>query len=102
MFDYLNFTEVEGSKANKDLKMLSLSTCGFCKRAKAFLKEQEIRYSYVDVDSLEKDVKKQLRREFAEVHGKAITYPTLFIDGKDILVGFVRPSWITTLELEDQ
>lgn len=99
MFDYLHFTEIPGKNEEKNLKMLALSTCGFCKRAKAFLKEQGVSYSFVDVDTLEKDVRKQIRKDFAEVHGKTITYPTLLIGEEDLLVGFIRSSWETTLGL---
>ena len=101
MFDYLDFQEIPGKRNGRELKMLALSTCGFCKRAKAFLKEQEIGYSFIDVDTLEKSVRKQIRSDFALKHGKTITYPTLLIGDEDYLVGFIKDSWVSALKIKE-
>jgi glutaredoxin len=102
MFDYLDFEEVSGTDTEKDLKLLALSTCGFCKRAKAFLKEFGLAYKVVDVDSLDKSVRLRIREDFSSLKGKAVTYPTLLIGDDDMLTGFIRPLWMNTLGLEEK
>jgi len=102
MFDYLDFIDMPGTKTNKDLKVLALSTCGFCKRAKAFLKEYDVAYSTLDVDTLDKETRKQIRKDFTQTHGKPITFPTLLIGDDDALTGFIKKSWLLTLELEEK
>lgn len=102
MFDYLDFNDMSGANKQKELKMLALSTCGFCKRAKAFLKEYDIAYSFLDADTLDKDTRKQIRKDFSGKHGKAITFPTLLVGDDDVLIGFIKKSWLLTLELEEK
>ena len=93
MFNYLDFIQVDGKDSGKDLKLLALSTCSFCKRAKAFLAEKEIKYSYVDIDTLDSEEKVQVRAEFKEVFGERITFPALIINDTDKITGFIRFSW---------
>jgi len=102
MFDYLDFEEVPGKDTGKDLKLLALSTCGFCKRAKAFLKEFGLAYKVIDVDGLDKSIRLRIREDFSSLKGKAVTYPTLMIGEDDYLTGFIRPLWMNTLGLEEQ
>jgi glutaredoxin len=48
----IDFKKVDGKDVG-DIKMFALSTCGWCKKTKAFLSDHGIAYSYVDVDLLE-------------------------------------------------
>ena len=41
---------VEGSNKNRDVTILTLSTCMWCKKCKAWLKDRDVKYKYVDVD----------------------------------------------------
>lgn len=97
MFEYLDFTDMPGRNCQKELKLLTLVTCGYCKRAKKFLKENELKYSYIDVDSLGKEVRQQVRKDFVDVHKRILSYPTLLIEEEDALVGFTRSTWVSTL-----
>ena len=102
MFEYLEFTRVPGTRKDKDLIMLALSTCGFCRRAKEFLAEHQVEYRYVDVDSLDPEIKKQIRADFTEKFKKIITFPALIMDGEDMLTGFIKPSWVDHLGLGEK
>ena len=101
MFEYIEFTHVPGTRKDRNLIMLALSTCGFCKRAKSFLNEQQVEYSFVDIDTLDPEVKKRVREEFSDKFKKIPTFPALIMDGEDVLTGFIKPSWVSHLGLED-
>ena len=91
--DDIQFTDVDGRDTGKSLKVFALTTCGFCKRAMAFMKEQGVSFSYVYIDELGPDVKQRLKDRFFEEFGKKMLFPTLLIDEKDFLPGFIRLHW---------
>jgi len=80
------FKQVDG-KDYGDIKIYALSTCGWCKKAKAYLNEKGIKYAYVDVDQLEGAERKQARAE-QERFNPSGSFPTIVIDGKDCIVGY--------------
>ena len=70
------------------VKMYTISTCGFCKAAKAFLKEQGIPFEFVDIDLLDREEKRRVLREAREVAGvDRIAFPTIVI-GDTVIIGF--------------
>ena len=48
---------VEGSKKDRNITILTLSTCMWCKKCKAWLKDRDIQYRYVDVDKIKYEEK---------------------------------------------
>ncbi len=80
------FTQVDGQDYG-DIKIYALSTCGWCKKAKAYLKERGIKYAYVDVDKLDGDERKLARDEQMRFNPGG-SFPTIVIDGKDCIVGY--------------
>ena len=80
------FTQVDG-KDHGDVKIYALSTCGWCKKAKAYLKERGVKYAYVDVDLLEGEQRAQARKEQEHFNPNG-SFPTIVIDDKDCIVGF--------------
>ncbi|MBN2509885.1 MAG: glutaredoxin [Spirochaetales bacterium] len=93
LFDDIPFTTVEGRDTGRDLKVFALTTCGFCKRAMAFMHEQGPAFSYVYVDELGPDIKQELKDRFYKAFGAKMLFPTLLVDGKDFLPGFIRLHW---------
>jgi glutaredoxin len=87
MADFECLEKVEGSKQDHDLVLYALSTCGWCKKAKEFLADNDVAYRYVYVDRLEGD---ELDQVFAEVKrlNPNRTFPTLVIDDEDVVMGF--------------
>ena len=100
MFDFIEFTEVPGESGDHELKLFALSTCGFCKRAIAFLKEQGVGYSFVYVDKLPVGVKKRTKDEFHKRFMARMLYPAMVIDGHDTLIGFTEDTWKQKLGLK--
>lgn len=87
MPDFECLEQVEGSKQDHHLVLYALSTCGWCKKARAFLGDNDIAYRFVYVDLLEGN---ELEKVFSEVKrlNAQRTFPTLVIDDEDVVVGF--------------
>ncbi len=101
MFDYLEYTEVEGSRTAHDVEVYALSTCGFCKRAIAFLNDQGIAHRYIHMDMIPLEVKNKAKEELKAQFKEHISFPYAVVDGKSTLVGFVEADWRKTL-LDDR
>lgn len=100
MFDYVDFTVVPGEAGEHDLKLFALSTCGFCKRAIAFLNEHKVGHSFVYIDKLPRIEKKRIKDEFYETFQTRMLYPTIIVGEEDFLIGFIEESWKTALGLK--
>lgn len=93
MLEKLDFEVVEGKKPEKRLRLLALSTCGFCKRAMAFLDSKGLEYEYIYIDKLEPEIKRQIRHYIANEYTKSILYPFLLIGESGYLPGFKEDKW---------
>ena len=93
MFENIPFTEVEGPRNEKDLMLFAISTCGFCRKAKKFLKKNGLTHKYIDVDTLDPVDKSDIAHEFKSHFGERIMYPCLIVDGKEFLFSFIRVQW---------
>ena len=68
--------------------LYALSTCGWCKKAKAFLDEHQVVYKYVYVDKLEGEARDRVMAEVRRWNSH-LSFPTIVIDeGKTVIVGF--------------
>jgi glutaredoxin-like protein NrdH len=77
---------VPGSRKDRKVFVWALSTCMWCKKAKKFLEDSSVDYTYEFVDLLEEDERDKVLSEI-EKHNPATSFPTILIDGKCI-VGF--------------
>jgi glutaredoxin len=100
MLDTLAYTSVPGSKADHEITVYALSTCGFCKRALAFLKARDIAHRYIHMDLVPLETKNETKKILKERFKDDIAFPFAIIDGDKHLVGFIEPDWIKTLGLE--
>ena len=80
------FTKVEGRDIG-DIRIYTLSTCGWCAKTKAFLKDRGIAYSYLDVDLLDPDELGPVRIE-QQRYNPGGSFPTIVVNGADCIVGF--------------
>ena len=78
--------KVPGRNKKHKILVYALSTCGWCKRAKQFLKDNKIEYEYIDVDLCNLDDKQKIFKEI-QSRGGILAYPTLIIDNKTLLTG---------------
>jgi glutaredoxin-like protein NrdH len=89
----LPFIHVEGENKGKNLIMISLTTCGFCKKAMQFLTDKGVPFAYLYLDKENPAAKKLLRAYISETFDTSITYPFLMIDNKKWISGFLRIEW---------
>ena len=93
MIDLNLFTKKEGTKTEKQLVFLGLSTCGFCKRARKYLDSEGFSYSYVDIDKMDKDERVKLKDEVKARFSPDLLYPFLIIDDSEYVKGFRKEEW---------
>ena len=89
----IHFIHKEGENKGKNLILISLSTCGFCKKAVQFLTEKGVPFAYTYLDKETPAAKKLLRAYVSETFDTSITYPFLMIDNKKWISGFLRVEW---------
>ncbi|MEM5946993.1 glutaredoxin family protein [Spirochaetia bacterium 38H-sp] len=94
----IKMQKTEGSrKAPFKLTLYSLSTCGFCRRAKKFLEENGFPFDWLDVDTLDKETRTVLKDELKSRFSVKVGFPFLAIEhdsGKlQALVGFIERDW---------
>lgn len=67
-----------------NIMLYAISTCGWCKKTKKLLQELNVAYDYIDVDLLNRNEKKEIKKEVKECN-PSLSYPTLKIDDQCIL-----------------
>lgn len=78
--------KVSGKNNKHQILVYALSTCGWCKRAKQFLKDNDVEYEYVDIDLINNDDKEKIKQDIT-TRGGPLAYPTLIIDNKILMTG---------------
>ncbi len=99
MIDTLTYTSVPGPRGEREVTVYALSTCGFCKRALAFLEAKGIAYRYVYMDQIPLEHKNEAKRELKERFKVDIAFPFAVVDGSEHLVGFIEADWVRSLGL---
>ncbi len=98
----LPFVRKEGIQKGHDIVVFALSTCGFCKRALAFLDERGLAYKYIYVDQIPLETKNEVKKTLLERFNEHVSFPFAVIDDSTHLVGFIQPDWVRTLELTER
>lgn len=79
--------KVPGLKV-KEIMLFALSTCVWCKKTKALLKDLGLEHSYVDVDLLFGSDREEAYNEMWK-HNQSTSFPTIIINnGEDVIIGF--------------
>ena len=77
---------IPGKKNDKKVYLWGLSTCMWCKKAKKFLEDNSVDYTYMFVDLLDGEERDKVLSEM-EKHNPAVSFPTILI-GNTCIVGF--------------
>ena len=83
----MQFSKVSGKNNEHKVILYALSTCAWCKLTKQFLKDNGIKYKYVDVDLCEEEDKQKIRQHI-QSKGGPLSYPTIIIDDNMLITGF--------------
>ncbi len=97
MLETLAYTDVAGSRPGPEITVYALSTCGFCKRAMAFLNTKGLAYRYIYMDMIPLEAKAEAKKALKERFKADVAFPFAVIDGKTHLVGFIEADWSKTL-----
>jgi len=89
---------VNGKNKTHKVLMYAISTCAWCKMTKAFLKENDVEYEYVDVDLASDEDHEKIRKDITRL-GASPTYPTIIVDGKTVITGFRKDQIKEALEI---
>ncbi len=82
--------KVEGENDEHDVKIYTISTCGWCNKTKKLLKSLDVEYEYADIDTLSGEKRDKARDELEEYNPDMST-PTIVIDdGEEVIVGFKK------------
>ena len=82
----MQIVKVPGKNNKHKVLLYALSTCGWCKRSKKFLNDNNVEYEYVDVDLCKMEDKKMIRQDIQN-RGGILAYPTVIIDNNRLLTG---------------
>jgi glutaredoxin-like protein NrdH len=82
----MGIESVEG-KRPVSLTLYTLTTCGWCKKAKALLAELGAGYDCIEVDKLSPEEAKAARETIMKWNPRC-SFPTMVIDDKDCLIGY--------------
>lgn len=89
----ITFTQEEGTNTKFDVTVFALSTCGFCARGLAFLRQNKIKFKFVYMDKLEFEVKEQIKKVLQEKFKERVVFPYLLLDESNVVTGFVEDRW---------
>ncbi|MCW3990893.1 MAG: glutaredoxin family protein [Candidatus Bathyarchaeota archaeon] len=78
---------VEGERSEHGVFVFALSTCGWCKRTKEFLRENDVAFEYVDVDKCTMDEKREVGRILKE-RDLPLGFPVTIVDDEVVISGF--------------
>jgi len=79
-------TKVEGKDVG-EVMLYALSTCGWCKKTKLFMKKHGIAYSYVDVDLLDGKDREDVMAAVKKCNPRC-SFPTIVLGNNKCIVGF--------------
>jgi glutaredoxin len=81
----------------KTVELYTLSTCPWCKKAKAYLSDRRVEYTYIDYDLADETVQEQIQAEMQANNARAFPYAKI---GDDFIVGYNPEAYARLLGLD--
>ena len=97
MLESLQYIPVAGGKSTPIITVYALSTCGFCKRATAFLEKHGFAYRYIYMDTIPLETKNAAKKVLKDKFKADIAFPFATVGDDQYLVGFIEADWKLTL-----
>jgi glutaredoxin len=85
------------TEQTKSVELYTLSTCPWCRKAKAFLDDKAVKYSYIDYDLADEVVQARIQNEMLARHAGAFPFAKI---GDDFIVGYNPEAYARLLDLE--
>ena len=94
----MSIVKVEGAKNKHKIFLYTLSTCGWCKRTKEFLKESGVEFEYIDVD---KCTSEERRKAIEDIKSRKapMGFPLAIIDNETLISGYKPDKYKEVLSL---
>lgn len=83
----MNVVRIDGSNKNHKVFLYTLSTCIWCKKTKQFLRDNNVDYEYIDLDTASSDDKK-IALEDLKKRKAPVAFPSIIIDGDKLITGY--------------
>ncbi|MHA2062032.1 MAG: glutaredoxin family protein [Candidatus Sifarchaeia archaeon] len=94
------FNHETGERKGCKINIYALSTCGFCKRALAFLRDNSVDFEFVYVDKLDKETRDKVTKDLKERFNRRVAFPFLIVDdGAECMVGFNTEKYENLLDI---
>ena len=87
---------VEGSNSKNKIMLYTLSTCGWCKKVKTLLNENNIQYEYIDLDKCTKEDQKTAVDQLKE-RKRPVAFPIMIVNDEQVIQGFKKDRIIEAL-----
>jgi len=97
VLEQLDYTEEKGKDIGHQLTVYALSTCGFCRNALKFLRENQIQFKFVYMDKIDFDLKQKVKEALEKKYDKRVVFPYLVIDELSVVVGYTEEEWKESL-----
>jgi glutaredoxin len=91
---------VTGSRKGHKLRLYTLSTCAFCKRAMNYLEENDCEFQYIHLDQVDVELKREVKADLRKSFSNVPVFPILTIDDREAISGFVAQKWSDLLGIE--
>ncbi len=89
---------VEGSNSKNNVMLYTLSTCGWCKKVKELLKENKVKYEYIDLDKCSKEDQKAAVDQLKE-RKLPVAFPIMIVNDTKVIQGYKKDQIIEALGL---
>jgi glutaredoxin-like protein NrdH len=93
----MEMTHMDGTH-KRDVRLYTLTTCIWCKKTKALLKDLNIGYEYVDIDLLEGQMRQEALDELRSFNPQC-SFPSIVFNNSECIVGFNEPKIKEALKL---
>lgn len=81
-----------------NIKLYALSTCGWCRKTKAFLDDNDVEYELFYVDLMDGEEKDRVLAEVRKWNPRS-SFPTIVVDERESVAGFKPEQLREVLEL---
>lgn len=83
----MSIIKVEGKKNDHKVFLYTLSTCGWCKKTKQFLKDNDVEYEYIEVDKCTREERKKVIDDI-KARKASMGFPLAIIDDEILISGY--------------
>jgi len=95
---FLETMIVEGTNDSNKVLLYTLSTCGWCKKLKTLLEENNVKYEYIDLDKCSKDDQVEAVEEL-KAKKLPVAFPITVINDETVIQGFKKDQIVEALGL---